>query len=156
MMGGVRAAVLATVAMALAPGAAGAQTGPRPPTVLPFDMPWTDRAPEVRQTGAGRWLSAAALGRPDPRVDRLSVRRRSARREGEKRAREALHRWVDDAMARVRARPPQAAAVHRAVARRSVVLGVRPLVEGAAVVMVGLPLQALRSAAELKGVPWAS
>lgn len=123
--------------------------------VLPFDVPRSDRAPRIETLGGQPWVTAAAVGRPDPRLSRMGAMRRTARRQAEERARGALHRWVDDALARVLAQPPVATAAHRAVAEAGRVLGVRPLVDAGAVIVVGVPVAALRRAAPLEGVPWA-
>lgn len=134
---------------------AGADAQPDAEVELPFAMPWSDRPPRLEQRGERTWLTTAALGRPEGKARRLSVMRETARESGEQRARDALHRWVDDALARVWARPPIATAVHRVLREEARVLGVRPLVEGAAVVLMGVPVSHLREAAPVEDVPWA-
>ncbi len=122
--------------------------------VPPFDVPWTERSPAY---DAERDIVACvALGTPDPRLLRLAAARVSGRRRGEARAREALHAYVDDALARVRARPDVAARVHAALDDAARVVGVRGRADGGAMVVVEVDARRLRSAARLRGVPWAS
>jgi hypothetical protein len=123
--------------------------------VAPFDVPWADRAPRMERLREHRWITVAAVGQPHPRATRLSVQRSTARERGEQRARDALHGWVDDALARIRARPQVATSVHRAVRTGARVLGVRPLADGAAVVVMGVRTDVLVAAAPLGEVPWA-
>ncbi|MFW6197444.1 MAG: hypothetical protein ACOC5B_01135 [Myxococcota bacterium] len=139
----------------IGPGVAGADAQPDADVELPFAMPWGDRPPRLEERGERRWLTTAALGRPEEKARRLSVMRETARQSGEQRARDALHRWVDDALARVWARPHVATAAHRVIRQKARVLGVRPLVEGAAVVLMGVPVPSLREAAPVEDVPWA-
>lgn len=121
--------------------------------VPPFEVPWTDRAPRVEpEVGAVR---VAALGAPDERLGRFSAAKRSARHAAEERARDALHRWADEALARARACPWMADRVHAVINEAMVVVGIRPLVDGSAVVLVDVPVTVLRDAATLDGVPWA-
>ncbi|MFW6067404.1 MAG: hypothetical protein ACOC97_03640 [Myxococcota bacterium] len=136
------------------PDAAAAVQDGAVPQVLPFDVPWTDREPRLERHGNGLWLTTAALGRPDPRARRLTVMRDSARERAERRARDRLHGWVDDALARRWAPPRAATRAHGTVRAHAHVLGVRPLVEGAAVVLLGVPVAVLRRAAPLDGTPW--
>ena len=138
-----RAAVLASL-LVLVPAIAGA--------VPPFDVPHADRSPEV--DGDRAVVTAAALGAPDERLGRLSAVRLAARHEARARALRALHAWADEAMAAVRACPREAVRVHEAIDRAASVAGVRAVVDGGAVVLVEVPLGALREAAALTGVPW--
>lgn len=113
------------------------------------ELPWGDEAPTV----AGDVLRVAALGQPDHRIHAWGARRLSARRRGEARAREALHRWADDALAEAGAAPHVAQAVHALVDEASVA-AVRPLADGSAVVVLAIPRGQLRSVAPLEGLPW--
>jgi hypothetical protein len=114
-----------------------------------FSLPWTDQPAElVASRGV---LRAAAVGRPDGRVDRWSAMKASARRNGEARAKEALHRCVDEALAAVFSPAWVAAAAHRHIERHARKTGVRPLVDGAAVVVVEISVRPLP---EVAGAPW--
>ncbi|MGF1466327.1 MAG: hypothetical protein ACFCGT_09345 [Sandaracinaceae bacterium] len=153
-----RGALAAAVLGATLPSALGAsaQPAPTPDPVAeelpaPFRLPWTGAAPRIE----GRTLTAAAVGLPDARIGRFAARRDAARDDGRRRALAAIHRFVDDALAAALASPRTAARVHAAVARAAEVVGVRPLVDGGAVVVVAVPLEALRRASgDLPGVPW--
>jgi hypothetical protein len=114
-------------------------------------LPWTDVAPAID----AEVVRAAAVGSPDARIGRFEPRRASARHSGRLRAIAAIHAWADDALARVRADPRIAQAVHTAIDASARVEGVRPLVDGGAVVVVTVPLEALRTACRVRGVPWA-
>ncbi len=118
----------------------------------PFELPWADVAPAV--VTAQGVLRAAAVGMPDERLDRMGAVRSSARQRARARALGMLHRFVDDALARVHAEPAVATAVHGAVDRAAHVTAVRPLADGSAVAVVDVPLGALRAAASLGGLPW--
>lgn len=120
--------------------------------VPPSEVPWSDSEP--RYLPEADVVRAAALGAPDPRLGRLSAVKLRARREGERRARAAVHRWADDAMAEARVLPWIADDVHAIIEERSRVAGLRPLVDGGAVVLVELQGDALRSAARFEGAPW--
>jgi hypothetical protein len=135
----------------------GAQEGQGSPAsrVSPFDVPWTDRAPTVERLGGAAWLTVAALGMPDPRAGRLALQRSTARERAWDRALAALHGWVDDALARVWAHPRVATAAHGAVRASARTLGTRPLTDGSAVVVVGIPVERLAAVAPLEGMPWA-
>ena len=108
--------------------------------------PWEDRAPHVASTH----VECAALGTADHRVDAWTARKISARRRGEQRAKRMLHRWVDDALARLGAPPHIAQRAHRAV-EGARVLDTRPLADGSAVVVVGVERSELP---DFRGVPW--
>jgi len=136
---------VAALLLALA-APAGAQELPRE-----LDLPWTDVAPAVH----GDVVRAAAVGAPDERIGRFDPRRASARRAGRARAVAAIHAWADDALAARRADPRCAEAAHRAIDARAREAGVRPLVDAGAVVVVEVPLAALREACPLEGAPWA-
>ncbi len=116
-----------------------------------LDLPWSDVAPAVRD-GA---LRAAAVGAPDERIGRFDPRRASARRAGRARALAAIHAFADDALAARRADPRCAQAAHAAIDASARVAAVRPLVDGAAVVVVEVPLESLRAACAPRGAPWA-
>lgn len=108
--------------------------------------PWEDVAPSLTTTH----LQCAALGRADHRVEAWSARKLSARRRGIRRARRMLHRWIDDALARVGAPPHVAERAHREVESAGL-LDIRPLADGSAVVVVGVQRSELPS---FRGVPW--
>ncbi len=116
-----------------------------------LELPWTDAAPAVR----GSSVRAAAVGAPDERIGRFDPRRASARRAGRARAVAAIHAWADDALAARRADPRLAQAAHAAIDESARVAGTRPLVDGGAVVLVEVPLAALREACPVEGTPWA-
>jgi uncharacterized protein (DUF2236 family) len=116
----------------------------------PFTVPFADRAPRVE----GEVAVAVAVGLPDERVGAFYARRDSARTAGRARALGALHAWVDDALASARVGPREAQAAHAAVDREARVDGVRPLVDGAAAVVVSVPVRALRDACPRGGLPW--
>lgn len=114
-------------------------------------MPWSEAPPEVR----GEEIVAVAIGEADARFGRLSARRAASRRAAEARARAAIHRWADDALAAIAASPRTAARVHRAIDAGARARGIRPLADGSAVVEVVLPVAALREVAAARGLPWA-
>ena len=113
-------------------------------------LPWTDVAP----TRAGDVVRTAAVGAADGRIGSFTARRAAAREAARRRAIAALHAWVDDALARVRAHPRDATRVHDAVDAAAEVRGVRPLSDGGAVVVVEVPVQALRDGCDEEGLPW--
>lgn len=115
-----------------------------------MQVPWTD----VAASRAGDVVRAAAIGVPDARIGRFAARRDSARTAAQRRAVDAIHAWADDALARVRAHPREAAAVHEAIDRDARVGGVRPLVDGGAVVVVEVPVATFRDACASGGLPW--
>lgn len=115
-----------------------------------FTVPWADRAPRVE----GEVATAVALGLPDERLGAFYARRDSARTAGRARALSALHAWVDDALAAARVGPREAQAAHAAIDSEARVDAVRPLVDGAAVVVVSVPVRALRDACTRGGLPW--
>lgn len=145
------ARTLVILAAAFAPAVALAQRAPRA-----FELPWSDVAPRVE----GALVRTAAVAAPDPRVGRFSPRRATARSAGRARAIAALHAWADGALAALHADPRAAQAIHDAIDRGARVEGVRPLADGGAVVVVVVPLEALRAASasrgasELQGAPW--
>ena len=116
----------------------------------PFELPWTDRGPVVRDG----FIEASAVGLPHPRIDRWSARRLSARRRGEARAKERIHRWLDDRLAAAMALPMVAERAHALVDQKAEVTGVRALADGAAVVQVALAKAHLRREVPLPGAPW--
>ncbi len=116
----------------------------------PMEVPWVD-VPAARD---GAVIRSAAVGVADARIGRFSARRASARTEARRRALEALHAWADDALAAARADPREATAVHAAIERDAAVAGVRPLVDGGAVVVVEVGVEGLRRACALEGLPW--
>jgi len=121
-----------------------------PATAQQAPLPWQDAEVAVEAEA----LVVHRLGRPDPRIGDWSARRLSARRRGKARALEALHRYVDDALARVHAAPTVARRVHRLVDREAEVAALRPLADGAAILRVTLARSALRSVASREGLPW--
>lgn len=141
--------VLSTMGLSLmfAVGAIAPSAAQPPPSM---ELPWTDVAPER----VGDVVRTAAIGAADTRIGRFGVRRAAAREAARRRAQAALHVWVDDALAQVRAHPRDATAVHEAVDREIRTRGVRPLVDGGAVVVVEVPVSALRSACSRSGLPW--
>lgn len=106
------------------------------------DLPWGDVAPRV----VGEHVEVAALGLVDARIGSWPARRASARRRGEERARASFAAWLDE---RVRNQSPSVAARAQAVAREALVVDrVRPLADGAAVVVMRLELARLRAVFE--------
>jgi hypothetical protein len=106
------------------------------------DLPWGDVAPRV----VGEHVEVAALGLVDARIGSWPARRASARRRGEERARASFAAWLDE---RVRNQSPSVAARAQAVARESLVVDrVRPLADGAAVVVMRVELVRLRAVFE--------
>lgn len=136
-------ALAATFGLSLLPAIALAQ--PRP-----FELPWSDEAPRV----VGEVVKAAAVAGPDERIGRFAPRRASARSAARARALAMLHAWVDEALAPLRADPRRAQAAHDAVEESARVEGVRALSDGGAVVVVAVPLEALRDACPVEGAPW--
>ena len=133
----VRVVALSSVSVALAVSTTVAQ------------LPWNDAPAHVE----GDEVVAARLGWPAPRVSSFDAQRRSARYVGEHRAREALHAFVDDTLARALVEPESATRVHALVeehARRS---GVRALADGSAVVEMRVSRALLREAAD-RSLPW--
>ena len=120
--------------------------------VPPFEVPHVDRAPAVDAERGVVW--AAALAAPDERLGRLSAMRTEARHSARARAVAHLHRWADDALAEALACPWDADAIHRAIDAQARVEGTRALPDGGAVVLVAVPVAALRDAAPLEGAPW--
>jgi len=143
---GVRGGVGALVAVGLlaAPSTSLSQ-------VLPFDVPLEEHAPRI----VGSSVRVVVVGTPDPRITRLSAQRLSSRRRGEARARQVVHRWVDDALSRAQTSARVASLAHAAVDAHATVVGRRPLAAGGTVVVLEVPLARLRAAAPLSGVPWA-
>jgi hypothetical protein len=132
------------------PGQADAGAGA--PKLAPFEVPWQPTEVQVRRRDSV--LRTAALGRPDRRIRRFRTAKRSARQDGRERALERIHQFVDEALAEKYADPRTAEAVHRALDRDARVVGIRALVDGAAVVVVDVPLEALRSRTASKDYPW--
>lgn len=95
-----------------------------------------------------------AIGASLPSDGPLAAARLAARRRGEARARQLIHRWADDALAQAQATPSQAQATHAAIDRASVVIATRPLADGSATLQVACPLEALRTAFDSPRVPW--
>jgi len=105
-------------------------------------LPWGDVAPRV----VGEHVEVAALGLVDARIGSWPARRASARRRGEERARASFAAWLDE---RVRNQSPSVAARAQAVAREALVVDrVRPLADGAAVVVMRVQLARLRAVFE--------
>ena len=105
----------------------------------------TVQADRVIATGVG-----ASLASDGP----LAASRLAARRRGEERARQLIHRWADDALASSQATPAQAQATHAAIDASSAVTGTRPRADGSATVEVACPLGALRTAFDSPRAPW--
>ena len=118
-------------------------------TVEAQTLPWKEEAPRVE----GDEIICAALGTADYRIDSWTARRLSARRRGQQRAKQMLHRWIDDALARVGASPLNAQAVHQLVVRARI-RSVRPLVDGSAIVEITMARSALREIMSAEGLPW--
>lgn len=117
-----------------------------------FALPWSEALPDL--SGKAPHVEAVALGRPDERAKSLSAIRRSSRSNGERRGRAMLHRAVDDALAQTMASPRIAAAVHEAIESSARAAAIRPLVDGAALVIVRMSRATLREAAPGEGFPW--
>lgn len=111
---------------------------------------WVERAPSVVDDA----VFAASLGIAHEDDGPLAAARLAARRRGEARAREALHRWADDALSEAGAGPRDAQAVHDAIDRSTAVSRVRARADGSALVEVRCPLQALRDAFDAPQCPW--
>lgn len=123
--------VVLTLAVLMLAGSATAQ-----------ELPWTDVAPRI----VGEHVEVAALGLVDARIGSWPARRASARRRGEERARASFATWLDE---RVRNQSPSVAARAQAIAREALVVDrVRPLADGAAVVVMRVELVQLRAAFE--------
>lgn len=106
------------------------------------ELPWGDVAPRV----VGEHVEVAALGLVDARIGSWPARRASARRRGEERARASFAAWLDE---RVRNQSPSVAARAQAVAREALTVDrVRPLADGAAVVVMRVELARLRAVFE--------
>jgi hypothetical protein len=106
------------------------------------ELPWGDVAPHV----VGDHVEVAALGLVDARIGSWPARRASARRRGEERARATFATWLDE---RVRNQSPSVAARAQTVAREALIVDrVRPLADGAAVVVMRVELAQLRAAFE--------
>ena len=117
----------------------------------PLSIPRAERAP--RYDAERDRVTAAAVGAPGA-AGRMSAARMEARRTAVEHAAAAVHRWADDAMARVRLRPRHAARVHASIDDAAEVLGYRPLVDGGAVALLQVPGAALRGAHQGRGLPW--
>jgi hypothetical protein len=111
---------------------------------------WVERAPSIADDA----VFAASLGVAHDDDGPLAAARLAARRRGEARAREALHRWADDALSEVGAGPRDAQAVHDAIDRATTVSRVRARADGSALVEVRCPLRALRDAFDAPRCPW--
>jgi hypothetical protein len=106
------------------------------------ELPWGDVAPRI----VGEHVEVAALGLVDARIGSWPARRASARRRGEERARATFATWLDE---RVRNQSPSVAARAQTVAREALIVDrVRPLADGAAVVVMRVELAQLRAAFE--------
>ncbi|MCU0674486.1 MAG: hypothetical protein MUE69_17060 [Myxococcota bacterium] len=106
------------------------------------ELPWGDVAPRV----IGEHVEVVALGLVDARIGSWPARRASARRRGEERARASFAAWLDE---RVRNQSPSVAARAQAVARDVLIVDrVRPLADGAAVVVMRVELARLRAVFE--------
>ncbi len=109
---------------------------------------------EVAAAIDGDRVSATAVGASLASDGPLAASRLAARRRGEARARQLIHRWADDALAAAQATPAQAQATHAAIDRSCVVTGTRPRADGSATVEVACPLRALRTAFDSPRAPW--
>ncbi len=99
-------------------------------------------------------LVVARSSAPDERIGPLAARRLSSRNRADGLGRDAMHRWVDDALDAAMAQPDVAASAHRVVDSDEVRVRTRPLVDASAVVALRLPLDALRAVAPLAEGPW--
>lgn len=138
-----RAITAAWTLVLLLPALAFAERGP-------FELPWSDEPPRIE----GELVRVAAVAGPDERIGRFAPRRASARRTANARALAMLHDWANAALAPLRVDPRVAQAVHDAIDANALVEGVRPLSDGGAVVVVVVPLEVLRRACAVEGVPW--
>jgi len=149
--------VLAVLAGGGLRGAAQESPAPDPPAKVPADrvaaalrvlaaQPRRPHPPRLDELdGAPVLVATAHAPAPRPPPEHASGRALvHARAEAE--ARDALHRFADDALARVRANPWVARQVHDAVDAAGVVAGRRSLPSGDALVRVAVPLVALRRA----------
>jgi hypothetical protein len=109
---------------------------------------------EVLPTMEGAQVIVTAIGSSLPSDGPLAASRLAARRRGEARARQLIHRWADDALAAAQATPSEAQATHTAIDRSCVVVATRPLADGSATLRVACPLAALRAAFDSPRVPW--
>lgn len=116
--------------------------------------PW-EPAPGAFDAAADVAAATALALPPDPAVPASAFGARVLRARARERAVDALHDFVDDALAARRAPPWLAQRAHDAVDRAAEVAAARALLDGGAVVRVVVPGNALRSAAPLAGVPWA-
>lgn len=128
--------------------AAGAPAHAQPEAL---ELPWSAHAPRIE----GDVVRVAAVASADARIGRFAPRRAAARSAARARALSALHLWIDEGLAPLRADPRVAQAAHDAIEAHASVEGVRPLVDGGAVVVVTVPLSVLREACPLEGAPWA-
>ncbi len=123
----------------LGAGSSRAQEARAQPSSLASSIPWGDVGPQV----VGEHVEVAALGLVDPRIGSWPAQRASARRRAEERARKVLADWLD---ARLRGTSPSVATRAHAAARQAlVVVAVRPLADGGAVVVMRAALSALRA-----------
>lgn len=105
-------------------------------------LPFSDQ-PVRRERAA---LVVARVGTPDPRIGDWSARRSSARDRALVRARRALHRYLDQRLARRPETTPQLTqAVHELVDEHTEARAHRPLSDGAVVVVAALPLARLEA-----------
>lgn len=116
------------------------------------DVPWTSARATVRP-GEAR-IVAAHRAAPDAADGSFGARRRTARDRARERACAAIHGLVDELLARASVTPPEVEALHDAVDAHCEVIGVRPTVDGGAVVQVAVTFAALRAAADPEGAPW--
>ncbi len=116
------------------------------------DVPFAS-TPAVVSADEGR-IVAAHRAAPDPADGSWGMRRREARERARRRACASLHAALDDILARTAASPAEVQALHRVVEARCETIGVRPTIDGGAVVQVAVTFDALRAAADPEGAPW--
>ena len=134
------------LALILALAGSGAWLAPARSAAQPFE-----NEPLRVEEGA---VVVARFAAPDERIGSLRARRLSSRRRAERDGRDAIHRFVDEALDQVMAQPDVAERAHAAVEGEAVAVRVRPLVDASSVVQLSLPVEALRAVAPLEGVPW--
>jgi hypothetical protein len=136
-----RAASVVALALALAATGQGA-------ILARADVPFATTRAEI-SVDEGR-IVAAHRSIPDPNDGSWGMRRREARERAKRKACGMVHCALDDRLARSAATPPEIAALQRAVEAHCVVVGVRPVVVGGAVVSaLGFGVAALLAALTL-------
>ncbi len=116
------------------------------------DVPWTSTGAAVDARAERIVASHRAALEESSRS--YGTRRREARERARVLACASIHELVDTLLARVPVSPPEVAALHRAIDASCEVVGVRPTIDGGAVVQVAVDFAALRAAADPEGAPW--